>query len=111
MSSEYNEKYLNILKEIVLSIVDTQEVMVFLFGSRVSSHHSTNADADIGLFSDISIPRTLYHKIRNAIDESIIPWHVDIIDFTHVDPMFKKEATKDIVIWNKPTAMRKSLTH
>ncbi len=109
--STYEKKYLDLLKEIVLSIVDTQEIMVFLFGSRVATDHSTTADADIGLFSDIPIPRTLYHKIRNAIDESIIPWHVDIIDFTHVDPMFKKEAAKDIVIWNKPTAMKKSFIH
>jgi len=111
MPSTYNEKYLNILKEIILSIVDTEKVMVFLFGSRVSSHHDASADVDIGLFSDDNIPVALYHRIRNAIEESIIPWEVDIIDFTRIDPMFKKEATKDIVIWNKPTAMKKSLTH
>ena len=111
MPSTYNEKYLSILKEIILSIVDTEKVMVFSFGSRVSSRHCTNTDADIGLFSDDNIPTAVYHQIRNAIDGSIIPWDVDIIDFTRVDPMFKKEATKDIVIWNKPTAMKKSLTH
>ena len=106
----YDQKYLNILKEIVLSIVDTEKVMVFLFGSRVSSHHNPNADADIGLFSDDTIPATLFHQIRNAIEDSIIPWHVDIIDFTRVDSKFREEAAKDIAIWNQPTAMKKSLT-
>ena len=109
--STYEKKYLDLLKEIILSIVDTEQIMVFLFGSRVSSNHGTNADADIGLFSDDNIPATLYHQIRNAIDDSIIPWHVDIIDFTHVDAVFMKEATKDIIIWNKPTAMKRNLTH
>jgi predicted nucleotidyltransferase len=52
MPSACDEKYLNMLKEIILSIVDTKKVMVFLFGSRVSWRHSSSADADIGLLAD-----------------------------------------------------------
>ena len=108
MPSACDEKYLNMLKEIILSIVDTKTVMVFLFGSRVSGRHSSSADADIGLLADEKLPANLYHKIRNAIDESIIPWEVDIIDFTRADQTFKEETLKDIVIWNMPEAMKKS---
>ena len=108
MTSIDDEKYLNMLKEIILSIVDRKKVMVFLFGSRVSGRHSTGVDADIGLLADDKLSANLYHNLRNAIDESIIPWEVDIIDFTRVDPSFKAEALKDIVIWNKPKAMKKS---
>ena len=103
-----DEKYLNMLKEIILSIVDTKKVMVFLFGSRISGHHSSSADADIGLLADERLSTNLYHKIRNAIDESIIPWEVDIIDFTRADQTFKEATLKDIVIWNMPEAMKKS---
>ncbi|MBN1932942.1 MAG: hypothetical protein JW786_15165 [Desulfobacterales bacterium] len=96
------------LKEIILSIVDTKKVMVFLFGSRVSRCHNSSADADIGLLADEKLPVSLYHQIRNAIDESIIPWEVDIIDFTRVDQTFKEETLRNIVIWNMPEAMKKS---
>lgn len=111
MASIADDKYLNILKEIILSIVDKNKVMVFLFGSRVSGCHSACADADIGLLADNKLPAKLYHKLRNAIDESIIPWEVDIIDFTRVDPSFKAEALKDILIWNKPKFMKKNCFH
>jgi len=108
MSSACDEKYLNMLKKIILSIVDTKKVMVFLFGSRLSRCHSSIADADIGLLADEKLPANLYHKIRNSIDESIIPWEVDIIDFTRADKTFKDETLKDIVIWNMPEAMKKN---
>ena len=97
---------MNMLREIVLSIVDIDKVMVFLFGSRVSKHHASRADADIGLLAEEKLPEKLFHEIRNAIDESIVPWRVDIVDFTRVDPSFKQKALKDIIIWNKPKAMK-----
>ena len=106
MPTDYNEKYLNILKEIVLSIIEPREVMVFLFGSRAIGEYTKGADADIGLLSDKKIPTKLYHQIRNAIDESIVPWKVDIVDFTRVEPAFKEHALKKIIIWNKPATLK-----
>ena len=108
MPSTCNEKYLNMLKKIIFSIVDKNKVMIFLFGSRVSGRHSSSADVDIGLFADEKLPINLYNKIRNAIDESIIPWEVDIIDFTRADQTFKEETLKDVIVWNMPEAMKKS---
>ena len=82
------------------SAIDTKKVMVFLFGSKVSGCHSSIADPNIGLLADENLPANLYHKIRNPIDESNIPWELDIIDFTRADQTFKKETLKDIIIWN-----------
>jgi hypothetical protein len=75
----------------VENYVAQQLIEKFRFGSRVSGRHSSSADADIGLLADEKLPANLYHKIRNAIDESIIPWEVDIIDFTRADQTFKEE--------------------
>ena len=55
---------------------------------------------------DEKIPEKIFHQIRNTIDASVIPWNVDVIDFTRVDPDFKKEAMREIIIWNKPGPMR-----
>ena len=105
MITNYDEKYINKLKEIILSLIDTEKVMVFIFGSRVSGRHASRADIDIGLMANEKLPRNLFHTIRNAVDESIIPWEIDIVDFTRVTPSFKDEALKDIIIWNKPKGM------
>jgi len=110
-TTSYDEKYLNMLKEIVLSIVDVDRVMVFLFGSRLKENHASRSDVDIGLFAEEKISVKLFHQIRNTIDASIIPWEVDIVDFTRADEAFKQEAMKDIKIWNKPKAMKKNLLY
>ena len=104
--SEYDEKYYSILKKIILSVVDPDQVMVFLFGSRVTGTHALRSDVDIGLLADEKIPEKIFHQIRNTIDASVIPWNVDVVDFTRVDPDFKKEAMREIIIWNKPGPMR-----
>lgn len=96
------DTYLDIIKRIVLSKIDKKEVFVFLFGSRSSAFHLPTADVDIGLWSRKNLSHKIYHQIRNALDESIVPLKVDIIDFSNVDNSFKKTALKQIEIWNKP---------
>ena len=106
-----SDKYIEILKDIVLSNIDRDNVVVFLFGSRASGKASERADIDIGLWAESKLPRRLYHEIRNAVDESIIPYKVDIVDFTRTDPEFTSIATKDIEIWNKPADMNIDWMH
>lgn len=105
-SSEYQQKYLDQIKALVLSEIDPAQVMVFLFGSRAGSRQTSRSDVDIGLLCSGKLPDRLYHKIRNAVDDSEIPLPVDIIDFTRVDPLFKKEALKEIIVWNRPPDMK-----
>ena len=106
-----DEKYINMLREIILSTINTEKVMVFLFGSSASGSHSLRTDVDIGLLTDEKFPLHLFHKIQNAVEDSIIPLQVDIVDFTRVSPSFRAAALKDIVIWNKPKGMNRSLSH
>ncbi|MCK5098387.1 MAG: nucleotidyltransferase domain-containing protein [Desulfobacteraceae bacterium] len=109
--TNYNEKYMSMLREIILSKIDTEKVMVFVFGSRVFDRHPSRADVDIGLLTDDKLPIHLFHKIQNAVDDSIIPLEIDLVDFTRANTSFKETALKDIVIWNKPKAMKKNLIH
>ena len=99
------------LKEIIFPKIDTEKVMVFLFGSRVYSRHSSRADVDIGLLTDDKLSSHLFHKIQNAIEDSIIPLEIDLVDFTRADTAFKETVLKDIIIWNKPKAMKKNWLH
>ncbi|MCW7752399.1 nucleotidyltransferase domain-containing protein [Desulfobotulus sp. H1] len=106
--SRHQEKYMNLLKNIILSRINRKEVMVFLFGSRVSGRHGSRADVDIGFLSHGKLPASLLHGIRNAIEDSIIPLEVDLVDFTRTDTHFKNEAMKEIMIWNLPEHMNKN---
>ncbi|HCY74603.1 MAG TPA: hypothetical protein DHV28_01660 [Ignavibacteriales bacterium] len=97
----YNQIYLAKIKEIILSIIDTKEYKVFLFGSRATKKFKRYSDVDIGLLGNKPVGNA-YYKIINKIEESDIPYKVDIVDFALVDEQFKKIALEEIEIWNDP---------
>ena len=96
----YEKKYIDIVRNIVLSHIDPSEHFVFLFGSRVKRTNKKYADVDIGILGNKPIGK-IYYKIINDLEESIVPYKVDIIDFSLVDEKFKKKAMGKIEIWNQ----------
>ncbi len=94
-------KYVNTTREIILSLIDNEKVSVFLYGSRATGQEEHGSDIDIGLWSTEKIDKSILRKINEAIEESIVPYRVDVVDFTNVDENFKKTALKKIEIWNK----------
>ena len=71
---------------------------IFLFGSRTKKDHSKSSDIDIGVISEKLDKKTIMN-IKETIEESFIPFKVDIVDFTKVDETFKEEALRSIVRW------------
>jgi uncharacterized protein len=100
MHTNYEEQ----LKNIVLSHINLNDCLVFLFGSRAKLNHRQMADFDIGLYSHHSL-HTIIPKIREEIEESMIPFPIDLVDFRNVDINFKKQALKDVKIWNQPKSI------
>ncbi|MGH9361292.1 MAG: nucleotidyltransferase family protein [Thermoanaerobaculia bacterium] len=99
-SRAYEERYLALAREIILKHLDRDRVRVFLFGSRAKRAHSRNADLDVGILGPGPVdPKTLA-GIREELEESVVPYHVDLIDFSQVDEKFKEEALREIVLWN-----------
>lgn len=97
-----HDKYMEVCKQIVMNQVDQDKYLVFLFGSRVHQHHRSFADIDIGILGNGPVPAALIENIREAIDESIVPYPVDIVDFYRVSQEFKEVAVQNIEIWNQP---------
>lgn len=94
-------KYVELTREIVLSFIDKEDVTLFLFGSRVGNSFRHSSDIDVGFISNKKIEQKLFSKIREALEESIIPYYIDLVDFETVDKAFKKIALREIEIWNK----------
>ena len=98
----YEKKYLKIIKDIVLQSIDPSEHLVFLFGSRARENCKKSSDVDIDIMGKKPIGK-IYYKIVDKIEESIVPYKVDIVDFSMVEEKFKKIAMKKIEVWNQPT--------
>ena len=94
------DKYLNRIKEIIIGNINRDITSVFLFGSR-TGECSLSSDVDVGLLSSAVIDKKAISRMKNDIEESDVPFHVDIVDFSEVSSYFKKTAMEKIIIWNK----------
>ncbi len=101
ISLKYRKKWLELLKKILFVNVDTEKYAIFLFGSAVDNIVNAK-DIDIGIMGEELLPHEIKRDIYYMIDESIVPFKVDIVDFKDVNAEFKKTALKKIEIWNKP---------
>lgn len=100
MQSIQNINYVELVKHIVLQHVDSTSFKVFLFGSRACGNSKKFSDIDVGILGNKPFSTITKFEIEQAIEDSIVPFKVDIIDFFNANSTFKTEALKQIVEWN-----------
>ena len=101
--NQYHKKWINIVKVIVLKHINTKKYFVFLFGSFADNSFRRDSDLDIGIYGEKCLSDFVIAKIKWEIEESIVPFKPDIIDFSSMnDTIFKKKAMERTVFWNKP---------
>lgn len=89
-------------KKIIIKIIKKYlpDSIIYLFGSRARKDNSATSDFDIALDAKASIDEGVMSAIRNEIEESIIPFKVDIIDLSAVSADFKNKILKEGHVWN-----------
>ena len=75
---------------------------VFLFGSRARKDHQAFSDFDIGLIAREPIdPQEIRHA-KALLEESNLPFTVDLVDFRVARESFVRIAAKEIEVWSNP---------
>ncbi len=80
------------IKEIISKFIDPDKYEIFIFGSRATGHALEYSDCDIGISGKKALPLRKIALIKEALEESELPFRVDIVDFFMVSDNFKKEA-------------------
>jgi predicted nucleotidyltransferase len=94
--------YLDIVKQIVLKHIPKDNFAVFLFGSRAAGNANPLSEIYVGILGLEPLPTLIKADLETALEESIVPYKIDLIDFYQVDKDFKKEALNTTQIWNCP---------
>ena len=84
------------IKKIIFQFLDPKKYKVFIFGSRAKGKARKYSDYDIGILGKRPLPSYLKVLIEEALEESNLPFKVDIVDFSNVSEDFKKVALKKI---------------
>ena len=70
---------------------------IYLFGSRATNRAGTYSDVDIAV-EGVDLSAEDLARIRFAIEESNLPYKVDLVDLTK-SPYLKQIVEKEGVVW------------
>lgn len=96
---EIEQKYLLRLKELVINSLKDREVKIILFGSRARGEGVPSSDVDIGIIPLVELEDKELAILRERIEDSNIPYKVEIVNFSEVSKDFKKSALKEAIVW------------
>lgn len=93
------EDPLAMARDIVARELKGLRVRVFLFGSRAHGRPAPSSDIDIALLAETPLPRAVLGRIREAFEESTIPFRVDVVDLAAADEAFREAVLAEAVEW------------
>ncbi|KKQ32377.1 MAG: polymerase beta domain protein region protein [candidate division TM6 bacterium GW2011_GWF2_37_49] len=88
-------------KIILINIIKEQlpNAKICLFGSRARNDNKPKSDIDLAIDIGQKIESQTMSKIKENIEECIIPFTVDIVDINNVQNDFKIQILKDCMVW------------
>lgn len=93
-----DEKHLNIITSIIKSITELDNCPVYLYGSRVQGKSVKYSDVDIAIdYHGKSLPDTIKLNLSSLLENSLLPYTVDIIDINTVSPVFKAKVESEFI--------------
>ncbi len=78
----------------------TQRARLYLFGSRARGDAAGGSDIDIAILPEAPLEPDTLARIRDALEESTIPYEVDVIDLSRVDEALRRKVLAEAIPWN-----------
>lgn len=72
---------------------------IYLFGSHAAGTSRRFSDVDVAVDAKTPILASLWADLREAIEDSTVPWHVDLVDLGQVDPEFRGRVISEGLPW------------
>ncbi len=84
---ELKPEHLRIVREIFARHLPDREVRVF--GSRAVGPAKAHSDLDLAIMGEEPLPLTTMRILRDAFDDSDLPFHVDLVEWVGVSEEFR----------------------
>ena len=97
MSDE--NKYIALLKNIVVTCLQEVNVNVYLFGSWARKEENKTSDIDIAVEWIGKVDKSKMSELREKIEESRLPYFVDVVDMTEASPILVKRIQQEGILW------------
>ena len=88
------------VRRIVRAGLGSHPAQVYLFGSWAKGCASRTSDIDVGVLPLEPLPEGLLSEIREALEESLVIYPVDLVDLSETSPQFRERVLREGVAWN-----------
>lgn len=89
------------LRRMVLGALGNRDAAVWLFGSCARGDVRQHSDIDIAILPRDDLPSGFFAELAADIEESPIPYDVDLVDLRHADPALVEEVRREGVKWRE----------
>ncbi len=93
------EKDLKQVKRLVLKGLHGHDVQVLLFGSHATGKAGRTSDIDVAVLPVGKLPLGLLSRIRESLQESHVPFNVELVDLSQTDEAFRKRVLEEGIVW------------
>ncbi len=87
------------LRLMVLVALGEHDAGVWLFGSSARGEVRQHSDIDIAILPRDNLPPSFFAVLGADIEESTVPFDVDLVDLRHADPALVDEVRREGVKW------------
>ena len=93
---------LKLVRQLVLGGLGEYPARVYLFGSRATGRARPASDIDVAVWPLAELPVGTLSLIREALEESLIPFTVDLVDLRDTDEGFRARVLAEGIVWHEP---------
>ncbi len=89
------------IRKIVLRRLRGYPARVYLFGSRARGDARRWSDVDVAVHARKRLPGSLLSEIREDLEESTVPYTVDVVDLAEAGAQFRSRVEREGVLWKR----------
>jgi hypothetical protein len=87
------------LHQMITGALGEHDAEVWLFGSSARGDVLQHSDIDIGILPRGDLPSGFFSDLKERIEESAIPYEVDLVDLGRAAPTLIEEVRREGVKW------------
>jgi predicted nucleotidyltransferase len=87
------------LRQMIGDALGDYKAEVWLFGSCARGESLQHSDIDVGILPRVGLPSGFFSELRDRIEESSIPYDVDLVDLREAAPTLLEEVRREGVKW------------
>lgn len=88
---------LDFIRSTIHKHLPKEEYKVFVYGSRAAGNAQKWSDIDVGIRGEREVPVRKLALIAEELENSKVPYKVDVVDFTKTSNNFKELALKETI--------------